>query len=291
MQASLNTYPERQWGEPIHRVESGTSSVRRWNSMELALIVTTVVSVGLATAMAIVAWRLARAERIRSEARVAAPAAELRDVEGLRDQAAAGIGGRPARLRQVSPRPADFDLDLHSHRISTPAAEMFQPRASDQSRSRLATVLAVGSFAVAVSLALVVATSRGGPSLVDRAASPATLPARAATATPLELLALSHHRDVDRITIRGVVRNPSGGENVEALTAVAYLFDREGGFVGHGGSPLDLPILRPGRESAFVVSVGPASTVSRYRVSFRIGNRVVPHVDRRSRNAISRTAR
>ena len=49
--------------------------------MEIALIVTTVVSVVLATGMGIVAWRLARAERLRSAARVAALAADLRDLE------------------------------------------------------------------------------------------------------------------------------------------------------------------------------------------------------------------
>lgn len=259
--------------------------------MELALIVTTAISVVLATAMAIFAWRLARTERVRSEARVAALAAELRDVEDVRDQAAAGIRGEPARLRQVAPRQIDFDLDRRSARISTPAAEMFQARASDRSRSRLATVVAVGSFAVAASLALVIVTSRGGGSIVERPASPATAPAGAATAIPLELVALSHDRDRDQITIRGVVRNPPGGENVDELTAVAYLFDREGGFVGNGGSAIGLPTLRPGAESVFVVSVGHAATVGRYRVSFRTGNHVVPHIDRRSLNAISRTAR
>jgi len=259
--------------------------------MELALIVTTAVSVVLATAMALIAWRLERAERLRSEARVAALAAQLRDVESIRGQAAAGVRSEPARIRQVVPRPVDFDLDRRSSLPAGPAAEMFQVRASDRSRSRLATVLAVGSFAVAASLALVIVTSRGESAIVDRWASPTTAPAPVATPIPLELLALRHDRDRDRITIRGVVRNPPGGANIDELTAVTSLFDREGGLVGNGGSTIDPPTLRPGTESGFVVSVGNAATVGRYRVSFRTGNRVVPHVDRRSLNPVSRTAR
>ena len=98
----------------------------------------------------------------------------------------------------------------------------------------------------------------------------------------MELVALSHDRDGDRITIRGVVRNPREGANVDQLTAVAYLFDREGGFAWKWRAAIDVPALAPGAESAFVVTVDHAANVGRYRVSFKTGERVVPHVDRRN---------
>jgi len=167
------------------------------------------------------------------------------------------------------------------------AAIAAQPRVANNTLTAVPGI-AVG---VAASLALVIVTSRGESSIVDRSASPTTAPAPVATPIPLELLALRHERDRDRITIRGVVRNPPGGANIDELTAVTSLFDREGGLVGNGGSTIDLSTLRPGTESGFVVSVGNAATVGRYRVSFRTGNRIVPHVDRRSLNPISRTAR
>ncbi len=256
--------------------------------MELALIVTTSVSVVLAATMGILAWRLARAERVRSAARVAALAADLRELEGFRDQAAAGFGGEPARFRQTARRSIDFDR--RPERDATFTGELFQA-GGDRSGSSLAAVLAVGGFAVAASLALVIVTSRGGSSLVQPAAGPAATRTQTASSAPLELLALSHERDNDRLTIRGVVRNPVGIANVDQLTVVAYLFDREGGPIGNGGSAIDLPTLGPGAESPFAIIIGHAATVGRYRVSFKTGNRVVSHVDRRNFGAFQRTDR
>ena len=251
--------------------------------MELALIVTTVVSVVVAAALGIVAWRMARAERLRSAARVAALAADLRDMESVHEQVAVGGRAEPARIHHVARRSIDFDnLELRSGRVPLQAGEMFRAGAPDRSGSRLAAVLAVGSLAVATSLALVVATSRGGQSIAERVAVQTRIPPRSAEAVPLELVALDHARQGDRITIRGVVRNPPEGANVEQLAAVVYLFNSEGGFVGNGRAPIDVPALAPGARSSFVVTVAEAANVGRYRVSFRAGERVVPHVDRRN---------
>jgi hypothetical protein len=251
--------------------------------MELALIVTTVLSVVVAAALGIVAWRMARAERLRSAARVAALAAGLRDIESIHGQMAVGGRAEPSRIHQVARRSVDFDkLELRSGRVPAQAGEMFRAGAPDRSGSRLAAVLAVGSFAVATSLALVVATGRGGPSIAERAAVQTRMPPQSADAVPLELVALDHARRGDRITIRGAVRNPPEGANVEQLAAVVYLFDRDGGFVGDGRAPIDVPTLAPGARSSFVVTVAKAANVGRYRVSFRAGERIVPHVDRRN---------
>jgi hypothetical protein len=252
--------------------------------MELPLIVTTAVSVVLAAGMGMVAWRLARAERMRSAARVAALAADLHDVTEVREQAAVGIRGEPARVHQLARRSLEFEkIERRSGPASIPESEMFRAGATDRSGSRLATVLAVGGFAVAASLALVIATSRGGgPSIAESAAVPTLTPARPAEAVPLELVALSHHRDGDRITIRGVVRNPQEGANVDRLAAVVYVFDREGEFLGNGRATVDVPALQPGAGSPFVVTVEQAANVGRYRVSFKTGDRILPHVDRRN---------
>jgi hypothetical protein len=260
--------------------------------MELALVVTTVVSIVLAAAMGIVAWRMARAERLRSAARVAALAADLREVDRVRDQAAVGSRSEPARIHQLARRSMEFEnLELYSGRAPAPPGEMFRAGASHASGSRLATVLAVGSFAVAASLALVIATSRGAPAIVEPPAAQAPAPGRPSDAAPLELVALSHDRDGDQITIRGVVQNSREGTPVDQLTAVVYLFDREGGFLGDGRTSIEVPALAPGARSPFVVKVGHAANVGRYRISFKTGDRVVPHVDRRNPDPVGAAGR
>jgi hypothetical protein len=99
---------------------------------------------------------------------------------------------------------------------------------------------------------------------------------------PLELVALGHERDGDRLTVRGVVRNPPTSAEIDGVTAVVFLFNREGGFLASGRMPAQPSTLRPGGETTFVVTVPGASDVGRYRVSFRTDDRIVPHVDRRT---------
>ena len=99
---------------------------------------------------------------------------------------------------------------------------------------------------------------------------------------PLELVALGHAREVSVLTIKGTVRNPSSGVKVEGLTAVISLLDRAGTLVSTKDVPLDYRALGPGEEAPFTVSVPDPGSIARYRVSFRAGTDVVPHVDRRS---------
>ena len=84
------------------------------------------------------------------------------------------------------------------------------------------------------------------------------------------------------LTISGAVRNPSSGIKLEGLTAVVSLLDRDGGLVSTKDVPLDYRALRPGEEAPFKVSIPNPGAIARYRVSFRAGTEVVPHVDRRS---------
>src|SRR4029077_7040531 len=134
----------------------------------------------------------------RSEARVAALAADI--------HAVAPSAAHASRPRSESP-----------NLFSAPSAP---------ASARPAIVVGVGLLMFATAAALLVvlggsAASRSGArDAAGRPASsavpPSTIPAR----VPLELVALGHDRDGDRLTVRGVVRNPAAGTRVEGLTAV-----------------------------------------------------------------------
>ena len=218
--------------------------------MQTALVLTTVLSVVVAATMSAVVWRLRRDERRRSDARVALLAAEFRDLE---------IGG--------TPRAGDL---FHAGR-SAPAA------------SRFAVVLAVGAFVVGTAVTLTLVASRAERPVAAQASAPVRADA---PSVPLELVALDHERDGDRITIRGVVRNPAAGAPLSHVTAVVFLSNRDGGFVTSSRASVEAAVLAPGSQSTFVVTALGASDIGRYRVSFRVDDRVVPHVDRRDRGPV-----
>jgi hypothetical protein len=98
---------------------------------------------------------------------------------------------------------------------------------------------------------------------------------------PLELVALRHQRRGDVMVISGLVRNPHGGRAIQSLSAVAFTFDKQGTFLATGRAPLDFPLLQPGDESPFTVTVPNSPTIGRYRVTFRNESGVIPHIDRR----------
>jgi hypothetical protein len=93
---------------------------------------------------------------------------------------------------------------------------------------------------------------------------------------------MRYQRQGTTLTVSGLVKNPAGGAAVNSVTAVVFAFDRNGSFVASGRSPLDFSALAPGDESPFVVNVPNVSDVARYRVTFRSGNGVVRHIDRRT---------
>ena len=217
------------------------------------LLVVTLVSLGLAVAMSAIAWRVSRKERAREAARVAALAVDIQ-------AAVAAAGGRRVEpmLRAVRPAPA-------------PTPDLFAAPARRAS-SRPVIAVAVGLFAFAtIAAGLVVLTSgtRTAPAAV-RAAAPT-----------VDLVALSHERDADRLVVHGIVRNSSSTHFAEPLTAVVFAFNRDGGFVTSGRAAIDASRLIAGGESAFVVTLADANQVARYRVSFRTAAGIVAHVDRR----------
>jgi hypothetical protein len=215
------------------------------------LVAVTVLSTLLAVGMSIVAWRVSREERRRSDARVSALADDIFDSAS-----------------------ASWDADTALFTSARgPAA------------SRWGLSLVAGVFAIATAAAVVVIFS--GESRIASAGTRrpvASVPARPRVAVALELVELGHERDGDRLTVRGVVRNPAGGAEVDRLDAVVLLFDREGTLLTTARAAIEAAALGPGGESSFVVNIAGAANVSRYRVSFRTEDQVVPHVDRRPIN-------
>ena len=265
------------------------------------LLVVTLTSMLLAAIMSVIAWRISRDERRRSEARVAALAAEIHGGAAAPVAAQSGVGRRAEivirdespRLKSVpapqrAPRQWDDELPLRPIGGAPPGANLFAGQPA-RSGSRSAAVIGAGAFVLGTAIALAIVVS-GGSSSVTRQASPPTPakgvspegPAAAAPApVPLELVALGHERDGDRLTVRGVVRNPASGAARDRVTAVVFLFNRDGGFLASGRATVESPTLPPGGESTFVVTIPGASDVGRYRVSFRTDDRILPHVDRR----------
>jgi hypothetical protein len=232
----------------------------------MTLLLVTLVSMLLAAIMSIVAWHSSREERRRSEARIAALAAEIHDE------------------RAMPPGAVE------------PSGDLFAARPPARGGFRFATVAAGGLFVCASAAALAVvssnasgAASSGVHAAADRLNQTAPVnverPTNASNVTPvpIELVALGYERDGDRLIVRGIVRNPSSGAPLDRVTAVVLLFKDDGGFLGSGRATVESPALGPGGETAFAVTVPGANAVGRYRVSFRSEDRIVPHIDRRSR--------
>jgi flagellar basal body-associated protein FliL len=237
------------------------------------LLLVTLISLVVAVIMAVIAWHVSQEERRRSEARVAALAAEIRE-------------GRPAALETTQ-------FAAHSA-IREPAlgSPLFAASPASHTSTRLGVIAAIGFivFVSAAAVAVVLGRSAGhdGSAAESGADEPAaatvasqTIPPNPPAPMPLELIALGHERDGDRLTVRGVIRNPQAGAEVDHVTAVVFLFNADGGFVSSGRAAVESAALVPGGESAFLVTVRGATDVVRYRVSFRSDDRVVPHVDRR----------
>jgi hypothetical protein len=234
----------------------------------LFLLLITIISLLLAVIMSVIAWRAAQEEKRRSDARVAALAAEIHDAD------------RPHTA-------TDLDLRRPVHTpVSMPATRLFETSGTPRSGPRLATVVGIGVIVCGSLAAFAVVSGTGSTAATAHVAAPATS-ANAAkppdSPVPLELLALGHERNGDRLAVRGVVRNPSVGREVDRVTAVVFLYDRNGGFLTSGRAAIESTALAPGGESTFLIVVPGASDVGRYRVSFRTEDRVVPHVDRRDR--------
>ena len=227
------------------------------------LLIVTLTSLLLAAIMSVIAWRLSGDERGRSEERVAALAEDIRHAADAR----------------VTPHSDDESpwrvADLASSRSQDDLASrgLFAPPPPSQWRR---TALLAGAAVLVAAAGSVAALGSGQL----RRARSATDSVAAAALEPLELVTLGHERVGDQLTVRGTVRNPSTTE-MDRLTAVVLLLTPEGDLLTSGHAAIEAPALEPGAESTFTVTLPVAGDVGRYRVSFRTGDHLVSHVDRR----------
>jgi hypothetical protein len=292
--------------------------------MDSALVIITLASLGTTGAVLLYAARLIRDERSRSNARVTALAQEIGHVPAgpgraaaphayaapaadipigraprepirehvpvpvartpLRPEPRRAGGGRdePAEAAPVRARVSRTTDDGALRTHGAGRAALFQSASIEPAANRMLVPI-IGAVIVVMALATIYFVS-GQPDATAAAARAAA----GAVNVPLELVSLRQARDGETLTVSGTVRNPSGATDRRQVAAVVFLFDRKGSFVASGRAPLDYQALAPGDESPFVITVSGAADVSRYRVSFREGDDVLPHVDRREPATLAR---
>jgi len=251
--------------------------------MDIILLGITIVSLVIALVMSVAAWRLTRDAKKRSAARVAA----LSLAANLDDQPSAlasfptrKVVGSPAMKAPWSSPAAELPLN----ELRGEPVRSTEPSVSHASGFLGATELERdnGSRQKTLAFAAVVLFAVLSGGLVWLMSGPEGSSAAAVGPnSPLELVSLSHQRHNDKLAVSGLVRNPAAGEPIQKLSAVVFLFDRMGTFVTSSRADVDFLKLGAGDESPFVVLLDAPATVSRYRVSFRTDDGVVPHIDRR----------
>lgn len=256
--------------------------------MDMLLLGITVVSLIVAFIMSVTAMRLARDEKKRSAARVAALSVaasdEVRTPVDVKPPVKAPWSAPKVVPAPISVTNAPAELPLNAPRVQPDRYETPEPVVTHSSGFLGASEIQHGdggrqktlAFA-AVVLFLVMS---GG--LVWMMSGPRGTTAQAmGPNAPLELVSLTHQRQDNKLAVSGLVRNPLSGKPVEKLSAVVFLFDRTGTFVTSSRAQVDFLKLGAGDESPFVVSLDAPQTVARYRVSFRTDEGIVPHIDRR----------
>jgi hypothetical protein len=221
------------------------------------LLAVAVVSTVVAIAMIVVAWRAVRVERERSAARV----------ETLARAIGASEPSTDLRLRSMEDAAV---LNRAAPVLSAPQSGV---------GSRLGLSLAVGAFVVTTAAAAAIVFSSESSTTSVGATPAASAPGD--ENAPIELVSLDHERDGDTLIVHGVVRNPLAGVPMTDVAAVVSSLGFDGRALSTTRAAIESPSLSPGEQSAFSVTIPHADAVGRYRVSFRSGDRVVSHVDKR----------
>ncbi len=232
--------------------------------MDMLLLGITIVSLIVAFVMSVATWRLTREEKRRSAARVAALSAAADDAAPI-----IAASAKPAIKAPWSPPPSSSSEPVPTHATGFLGATDTPHEGGSRQRS-LAFAAVVLFLVLSGGLAWKMSAPRG---TTAQALGPNA---------PLELVSLTHERHDNKLAVSGLVRNPINGKPIDRLSAVVFLFDRAGTFVTSSRATVDFLKLGAGDESPFVVSLDAPDTVSRYRVSFRTDEGLVPHVDRRS---------
>jgi hypothetical protein len=278
--------------------------------MEFTLGAVTFLSLLIAVAMGVVTWRLVREERRRSAARLAALAEELRqggtravsDADTDTGVGAASDAARPGieqwredrPLYGASARPPVIDPGLGAP-VDTPFP-VDAPAPSDRLDALDATDLVAGGLfgqpveststvrgrlgALGAAAAVVVTVVAAALFLLSGGEPGEGAPAAGDARPPVELLALEHDAQESFLAITGSVRNPAAAAAAHRLSVVATTFDEAGTLVARRRAPVDERALLPGGTSPFAIQV-PAAGVSRYRISFLLDEKTIPHIDRR----------
>jgi hypothetical protein len=237
--------------------------------MTFTLSIITVLSIATTGALLLYVARLLALERERSEARVAALAVSIR-ADGRR---------RPASV-EVLPSPeaaAEPGLSFGPRPLFSQEADAERPGSRRWTFALVAAAVLAGSVALALLTA-----SRGNSSATSSPShASATEPAQSNEGPALELLSLRHARDNHALTISGLVRNPHGAAPRAHTDVVVLTFDHAGAFITTVRASLTDADLRGGAESPFSVTIPDGERINRYRISFRAGSQVLPHVDRR----------
>jgi hypothetical protein len=252
--------------------------------MDTLLLIITLISAVTAIVAFASTRRMRRAERERTDARVAA-LAHAADTHGGTDGGWKSVAGEwqwTADADGITPPQETRDLGFGVNAAAS--REERVPVASDRFFGTVQREETSGSRLPIFAAAALIVMLGGALIFLNTSASNnhAATVAQVNHTEPLELVALGHAREISVLTITGTVRNPSRGVKVEGLTAVISLLDRAGALVSTKDVPLDYRALGPGEEAPFKVSIPDPGSIARYRVSFRAGTDVVPHVDRRS---------
>jgi len=226
--------------------------------METMLWVVVVAAVALAVTMGVVAWRLLRSDRERTDAR----AAMLRQL---------AFEPEPALSDRVFQAPSDVSFEPDY----APAFAATAERSAPPSRRLMAVGVVIVFMAVGAASVYGIYKPAAGEGRTGGTA-------KSAGAAPLELLSLSHRTDGDDFVVAGLVQNPRNGPPASSVMAVVYVFNAQGEYFASGKATLEFGPLAPGAESPFEVRLPRTAGVSRFRIGFRAQDgSVVAHEDRR----------
>ena len=245
--------------------------------METVLLTITLLSVAAAVAAGILSWRIVHRERLRSEARIAALAAEI-ETDDVGDDRPHVADVAMKVIRRSEEPAAAVEFPIREQAVDGHGGLFSAPR-PDSRGGRVAAAGAAGALVVATVVGALVLSSGDEAARPPASEGPANV--AAANNFPLELIALGHERESDRLTVRGVVRGRASTSD-PTLTAVVLLYDRDGEFIASGRAQVGDPDAAPNDDRRFMVSVPAGAQVSRYRISFRSDDHIVPHIDKRN---------
>lgn len=239
--------------------------------MESLLVVVMVIALVLAVAMSLFAWRVLRRDRSHTDARIAHLRAMATDEEPSDD------------WQREEPEDLQPEITYDAPGLFGAASHAAPPAPA---RTSWGALIAVVAIFMAVGAGSVYALYGSAPTLAWPTAT-----ARPAE-TPLELIALTHRRDVSgEFVVTGLVQNPATGRATPALSAVVYLFGPDGEYFTSGTAAIEVPVLAPGDQSPFTVRLAGIDKVSRYRLGFRRQDGgTFAHVDRRGEPLAGTTA-